>query len=263
MTANGNEIVTLRQLKTKFSQPIDGGKIVNNSITEDKLSEEIKNKLNGMGGGIVDLIYPIGSIYMSVSSTSPSVLFGGSWEKIEGKFIMSSDSSYSAGTTGGSNDAVVVSHNHSASTNQSGSHTHTGESDSDGSHTHTISGGGHSHTGSTSSAGSHTHGTSQSGYSFVTTNGTFGYGSGGSRAPAPSSKVTNTAGSGVHTHSVTVNTSSSHSHSMTNAGSHYHILTIDSAGSHTHSVSVNNTGVDGTNKNMPAFISVNVWKRTA
>lgn len=50
MTANGNEIVTLRQLKTKFSQPIDGSKIVNNSITEDKLSEEIKNKLNGMGG---------------------------------------------------------------------------------------------------------------------------------------------------------------------------------------------------------------------
>ena len=86
MTANGNEIVTLHQLKTKFSQPIDGSKIVNNSITEDKLSEEIKNKLNGMGG-IVDLIYPIGSIYMSVSSTSPSVLFGGTWKKIENKFI--------------------------------------------------------------------------------------------------------------------------------------------------------------------------------
>lgn len=53
MTANGNEIVTLHQLKTKFSQPIDGGKIVNNSITEDKLSEEIKNKLNEMGGVLV------------------------------------------------------------------------------------------------------------------------------------------------------------------------------------------------------------------
>lgn len=261
MTANGNEIVTLHQLKTKFSQPIDGGKIVNNSITEDKLSEEIKNKLNGMGGGIVDLIYPIGSIYMSVSSTSPSVLFGGSWEKIEGKFIMSSDSSYSAGTTGGSNDAVVVSHNHSASTNQSGSHTHTGESDSDGSHTHTISGGSHSHSGSTSSAGSHTH--------------TFGGNllrikNSATRAAVTSSNpyyytewCGKTDSAGSHSHAVTVSTSSSHSHTMTSAGSHYHILTIDSAGSHTHSVSVNNTGVDGTNKNMPAFISVNVWKRTA
>jgi hypothetical protein len=27
----------------------------------------------------VDLIYPIGAIYMSVNSTNPSVLFGGTW----------------------------------------------------------------------------------------------------------------------------------------------------------------------------------------
>lgn len=219
---------------------------------------------SGSGGGnIVDMIYPVGSIYMSVAAVNPTSLFGGTWEKIEGKFIMSSSPSYSAGTTGGSNDAVVVSHNHSASTGSSGSHTHTGESDTDGSHKHTISGGSHSHSGYTASAGSHTHGTSQSGYSFVTTNGTFKYGSGGASAPAPSSKVLNTAGAGVHAHSVTVNSSSSHSHSMDSAGSHYHILTIDSAGSHTHTVNVNNAGVDGTNKNMPEFISVNVWKRTA
>lgn len=30
--------------------------------------------------GLVDLIYPIGSIYMSVSPTNPNVLFGGTWE---------------------------------------------------------------------------------------------------------------------------------------------------------------------------------------
>lgn len=183
--------------------------------------------------------YPVGAIYLSMSATSPQALFGGTWAKLEGRFLMCSDSSHAVGTTGGSNDAVVV------------SHTHSGESDTDGSHTHSISGGSHSHTGSTSSAGSHTHGTSQSGYSFVTTNGTFGYGSGGSRAPAPSSKVTNTAGSGVHTHSVTVNTSSSHSHTMTSAGGHYHNLTIDS------------TGQSGTNKNMPKYITVNAWQRTA
>lgn len=183
--------------------------------------------------------YPVGAIYLSMSATSPQALFGGTWAKLEGRFLMCSDSSHAVGTTGGSNDAVVV------------SHTHSGESDTDGSHTHSISGGSHSHTGSTSSAGSHTHGTSQSGYSFVTTNGTFGYGSGGSRAPAPSSKVTNTAGSGVHTHSVTVNASGSHSHTMTSAGGHYHNLTIDSAGQ------------SGTDKNMPKYITVNAWQRTA
>lgn len=30
----------------------------------------------------VDLIYPIGSIYMSVNTVSPQTLFGGTWEQI-------------------------------------------------------------------------------------------------------------------------------------------------------------------------------------
>ena len=31
---------------------------------------------------VFDLIYPIGSIYLSVSDVSPAALFGGSWERI-------------------------------------------------------------------------------------------------------------------------------------------------------------------------------------
>lgn len=34
-----------------------------------------------------DRIYPVGSLYMSVNSTDPSVLFGGTWTKIEGSFL--------------------------------------------------------------------------------------------------------------------------------------------------------------------------------
>ena len=33
-------------------------------------------------------IYPIGSIYMSVVSASPSGLFGGTWEQIKGRFLL-------------------------------------------------------------------------------------------------------------------------------------------------------------------------------
>ena len=36
----------------------------------------------------LDLVYPVGSIYMSVSDTSPQTLFGGTWERINGRFLL-------------------------------------------------------------------------------------------------------------------------------------------------------------------------------
>lgn len=50
---------------------------------------------------IVDMIYPVGSIYISMTSTSPSTLFGGSWTRIQGRFLLAADSTYTAGSTGG------------------------------------------------------------------------------------------------------------------------------------------------------------------
>lgn len=50
---------------------------------------------------IVDLVYPVGSIYMSVNSTSPASLFGGTWTQIEDTFLLSAGSTYTAGDTGG------------------------------------------------------------------------------------------------------------------------------------------------------------------
>lgn len=50
---------------------------------------------------IINLIYPVGSIYMSVNSTNPGELFGGTWEQIQGRFLLGQGSGYSAGATGG------------------------------------------------------------------------------------------------------------------------------------------------------------------
>ena len=46
--------------------------------------------------------YPVGSVYISFSSTNPSTFFGGSWERIKGKFLLSADdSTYKINQTGG------------------------------------------------------------------------------------------------------------------------------------------------------------------
>ena len=84
---------------------------------------------------IANLIYPVGSIYMSVNSVSPSILFGGEWEQIYDCFLLASGYSHLNGETGGSEDAVVVSHNHTqnAHTHTQNSHNHTQNA-----HSHTI-----------------------------------------------------------------------------------------------------------------------------
>lgn len=65
---------------------------------------------------IVDAVYPVGSIYMSVNSTSPASLFGGTWEQIKDRFLLGAGSK-SAGATGGEE-------NHTLTISEMPSHTH-------------------------------------------------------------------------------------------------------------------------------------------
>lgn len=66
---------------------------------------------------IFDLIYPVGSIYISVNSTNPGTLFGGTWEQIQGKFLLASSSSHALGSTGGEET-------HTLTRNEIPDHTH-------------------------------------------------------------------------------------------------------------------------------------------
>ena len=50
---------------------------------------------------IFDLIYPVGSFYISSKSTNPAILFGGTWEQIQGRFLLGRSSSYPVGSMGG------------------------------------------------------------------------------------------------------------------------------------------------------------------
>jgi len=75
--------------------------------------------------------WPIGSVYINASATTnPATLLGfGTWVEIgQGRVLVGQDtgdgSFDSMGETGGSKDAVVVSHSHTGSTNTTGSHSH-------------------------------------------------------------------------------------------------------------------------------------------
>lgn len=61
---------------------------------------------SGGGGGVdvstvLDKVYPVGSIYMSVNSTNPKTLFGGTWVQIKDRFLLAAGTTYKAGATGG------------------------------------------------------------------------------------------------------------------------------------------------------------------
>jgi hypothetical protein len=154
-------------------------------------------------------VYPVGSIYINSSSSSnPATLLGfGTWEAFGAGRMMvglnASDALFdTAEETGGSKDAIVVSHTHGA--------TLTGTSGSGGSHYHTYQTG---YNTNVSSQGS---------------NGNFGGGT-----PDDTSFIYNT------------NTVDAHTHSLSVTG------TTDS------------TGSSGTNANLPPYIVVRMWKRTA
>ena len=174
---------------------------LNNTITaiqsKDNQQDDRLNSLEGTVEELFDLIYPVGSIYMSVNSTSPATLFGGTWEKIEDTFLLASGSTYANESTGGSADAVVVSHNH---TQQSHSHTNT-----DG--------------------------------NFVTSD----------VAGANNTRVDYSANGNRMVDGIATTSSIFHHRPATSG-----------------TTAINNaTGVDGTGKNMPPYLVVNVWKRTA
>jgi hypothetical protein len=151
----------------------------------------------------LDKVYPVGSIYMSVNSTNPSTLFGGTWQQLTDTFLYASTTADTNSTTatGGSKDAVVVEHNHTQN--------------------------------------SHNHGSGDNTYpNFMTTNINIAVGQ--TKRTLPS------------------------------AGSNYYYVYSNEKGDISqHSTTdskqptINNRGVSGTDKNMPPYMKVYMWKRTA
>lgn len=178
--------------------------------------------------------------WASNDPTSPASFIGGTWERVEGEFIMGASSAYPVGTTGGSathtqTTAEMPSHSHSGSTGSAGSHSHSASTGSAGSH---------SHSGTTGWAGAHTHKVYHASYTNEGGDDIHGGGYGDG-----SSKTTSSAGS--HTHSFSTNSTGAHSHSVS----------IGDAGAHTHTVSIGSTGSGQAMDILNPYYALYIWVR--
>ena len=176
--------------------------------TDSNLQGQINTNKATLTSDQLNLIYPIGAIYMSVVSTNPGTLFGGTWEQIQNKFLVASGSSYSAGSTGGS-----------------ATHTHTNPSTS-------YSGNTGSTTLTVNQIPSHSHSYTKA--DFNAQGRGWALGNGGTTqvysTGISSANTGNTGGGQGHTHTM------NHSHTIGNTGSA---------------------------SNLPPYLSVYMWKRTA
>ena len=125
-TAVAGAISNLVSLEDNTEWIFDGGDasgsveidLVIDAEMSDTSNNPVSNKvIKKYVDNMVDLIYPVGSIYMSANDTSPSILFGGEWERIKDRFLLAAGDTYSAGSIGGEaahklTVAEMPSHNH-------------------------------------------------------------------------------------------------------------------------------------------------------
>lgn len=197
------------------------------ALANDEINENEIYFTPSTNSDIIDLIYPVGSIYMSVNSASPATLFGGTWTQLKDMFLLGAGDTYSIGNATASSPtkdggAATVS---LAETNlPSHTHTYTAPPSATGSHTLTVNEiPAHYHAmryspGSTSGAG---YDWSGSKYSWTS-------------ATESSAGMKGAGGGGGHSHTISGTSST--------------------------------TGAKGSGtafSNMPPYLTVYMWKRTA
>jgi hypothetical protein len=130
-----NSIATAIATKADLSGPTFTGTptLPTGTIATTQSSSDSSTKLatTAFVQAVLQTLYPVGSIYTNAtSSTNPATLIGfGTWTAFGAGKVMvgldSGDATFSTvGNTGGSKDAITVSHTHTATSTDSG-HTHT------------------------------------------------------------------------------------------------------------------------------------------
>lgn len=68
----------------------------------------VEDWLRTEGHALLDVVYPVGSIYLSMNDNNPSVLFGGTWEQLKDRFLLGAGDSYAVGTMGGEKEHTLT-----------------------------------------------------------------------------------------------------------------------------------------------------------
>lgn len=116
-TVNSLLANTISSNDNKFNLDNEGNLTVKSIIVENGIRP----------ADILNTVYPVGSIYLSVNATNPMTLFGGSWEQIKDRFLLGCGDTYANGTIGGEETHVLSAaemptHTHAITT--TGGHSH-------------------------------------------------------------------------------------------------------------------------------------------
>ena len=201
--------------------------------------------------------WPIGSLFITMSNTNPATLLGGgTWTKIQGKYLLATSSSYTVGNSYGSmtktlSVANIPNHTHSFTTGSAGAHSHT---------VSTGSAGNHSHTRGTMNITGNFNGSQlyDLGNGIVDPYAAGAFGVGGSDG-----RLTVSSGGDYTQWGFKFDASRNWTGSTSTTGAHTHSVTVNSNGAHTHTGTTGGTGSGTAFNIMPESIAVNIWRRTA
>lgn len=211
-------------------------------------------------------IYPVGSIYLSLSETfDPNVAFNQDfvpvksvWQKIQNRFLLGSSLAHPFNQEGG-NETISLRvenlppHSHNGTALSNGSHIHKGTARSSGSHNHNAGTLGSNLVGEIKATGS-------AGSNFLTESSVSATGV-YELITGPNASSSDDGVYGSSARGWEFNGAGKMGGATASNGAHTHNLEIESDGAHVHQVTTLSVGNNESINIMPPFLSVNMWKR--
>lgn len=95
---NNLDVGCITSKNNKFELDSNGNLTINSLTVNDM---RIATQL------VLDVMYPVGSVFISTTDVSPTAYFGGQWEQIKDTFLLSCGDNYENGSTGGEKEHTL------------------------------------------------------------------------------------------------------------------------------------------------------------